>query len=66
MIKLPNIEEKEVKSIIAELENSGAIIKYCALVNEEIIDKQRITAIIEVKIRPVGFIREKREFIEVG
>lgn len=47
-----NISEAEAAKIIAELEDCGAIIKYCALVNEEVINKQKISAIIEVKVTP--------------
>ncbi|HOK40477.1 MAG TPA: Lrp/AsnC family transcriptional regulator [bacterium] len=50
--KMLNTTEEEVKKTIKELEESGAIIKYCALVNEEVVNKKQIAAIIEVKITP--------------
>ena len=51
-----NVAESEVKSAVAELEKSGVIVKYAAVVNDEKTDKDFVEALIEVKVAPV---REK-------
>ncbi len=50
------LSEDEVKSSIAEMEKSGVIVKYAAVINDEKTDKDFVEALIEVKVAPV---REK-------
>ena len=44
--------EKEVASAIAEMENSGIIVKYTAVVNTEKTGEDYVDALIEVKVTP--------------
>ena len=44
--------ESEVQSCIADLEKSGAIVKYTAIVNGEKMDDALVEALIEVKVTP--------------
>ena len=46
--KTPDEIEKE----ISELENSGMIIGYSAVINEEEVDRNSVTAFIEIKVSP--------------
>lgn len=45
-------EEKEIKTIIEELENSGIIAKYTAVINNEKTGEDFVDALIEVKVTP--------------
>lgn len=45
--------EKEVADGIAELENDGILMGYCAIINEEKADETGVTAIIEIKVTPM-------------
>lgn len=45
--------EKEVTSAIAELERSGIIVKYTAIINSEKVDCDKVEALIEVKVSPM-------------
>ena len=50
--------EEEVRATIDELEKSGAIVKYHAVINWEKVDKNLVQALIDVKVSPqrdVGF-----------
>ena len=47
-----NISEQEVAELISELEESGLIIGYTAIINEEEFDKNSVTAYIEVRVSP--------------
>lgn len=44
--------EEKVKNRIEELEKSGAIVKYGAIINKEKIDSNIVEALIEVKVTP--------------
>ena len=44
--------ESEVKQRVAELERSGAIVKYSAILNDEMLDRDSVHAMIEVKVTP--------------
>ena len=44
--------EDEVRQRIAKLENSGAIVKYSAILNDEMLDRDSVHAMIEVKVTP--------------
>ena len=44
--------EAAVKACISALENSGAIVKYTAIVNGEKTDDELVEALIEVKVTP--------------
>lgn len=53
-----NVSENEVRSRIAALEKSGALCAYKAVIDWEKTDRNRVTAIIELKVIPrpdVGF-----------
>ena len=47
-----NMEVEEVKDIIKELEANNTIVKYNTLINWDKTDKERVTALIEVKVTP--------------
>lgn len=47
-----NISEAEVDALIKELESSGMIIGYTAIINEEEFDKNSVSAFIEVRVSP--------------
>ena len=47
-----SVDENEVKACIAELEKSGAIVKYTAIVNDAVLDDSVVEAWIEVKVTP--------------
>ena len=44
--------EEDVKACIDDLENTGAIVKYTAIVNGEKTDETLVEALIEVKVTP--------------
>jgi DNA-binding Lrp family transcriptional regulator len=46
------VTEKEVKETISELEKTGAIVKYTAILNREKIESDSVEALIEVKVTP--------------
>ncbi len=48
--------EAEIKAAVADMEKTGVIVKYTAIVNDEKTDKDFVEALIEVKVSPV---REK-------
>lgn len=50
------VTESEVAAAVAEMEKSGVIVKYTAIVNDEKTEKDFVEALIEVKVSPV---REK-------
>ncbi len=49
-------DESEVAKAVAKMEKDGVIVKYTAIVNDEKLQKERVEALIEVKVSPV---REK-------
>ena len=50
------VGENEVVTAIAKMEKEGVIVKYTTIVNDEKLQKERVEALIEVKVSPV---REK-------
>ena len=56
LAKMIGASETEVANAIAEMEKSGVIVKYTAIVNDEAENKDCVEALIEVKVSPV---REK-------
>ena len=44
--------EAEVAAAIRELENDGVIKGYSAIVNDELANKDQVTAIIELRVTP--------------
>ncbi|MEI7942433.1 MAG: Lrp/AsnC family transcriptional regulator [Candidatus Riflemargulisbacteria bacterium] len=51
--KMIGISEAEVKALIKELEGDKIILKYSAVINDELLDDgQSVTAFIEVKVTP--------------
>ena len=44
--------EAEVKNRVAQLESSGAIVKYSAILNDEMLDRDSVHAMIEVEVTP--------------
>ncbi len=47
-----SVEEAQVKACIAELEKSGLLVKYTAIINSEKVDSALVEALIEVKVSP--------------
>lgn len=47
-----SVDEAQVKSCIAEMEKSGLLVKYTAIVNSEKADDSLVEALIEVKVSP--------------
>ena len=47
---ISGVTEEEVAKEIKQLEDNGTIIGYSAIINEEQLDKNAVTAFIEVKI----------------
>lgn len=45
-------DEKTVKDTVLELENQGVIVKYSAILNTEVMAKNNVQALIEVKVAP--------------
>lgn len=45
-------EEKEIEDCIRKLEKEGAIVKYTAIVNEELTEASSVEALIEVRVTP--------------
>ncbi|MEA1957283.1 MAG: Lrp/AsnC family transcriptional regulator [Euryarchaeota archaeon] len=50
--KMVDMDEGRVKSIISELENSGIIRKYKALINQDKAGIETVQAVIDVKVSP--------------
>ncbi len=46
------IAEEEISTVIKELENSGAIVKYTTIVNPDKFNSNRVDALINVKVKP--------------
>lgn len=46
------ISKEEAKNAVSELEAEGVIVKYTAIVNENISDEEKVEALIEVKVTP--------------
>lgn len=46
------ITEDEARAAIKQLEDNGCIVKYTAIINEDIIDDETVEALIEVKVTP--------------
>ena len=44
--------EKDVKKAIEDMENSGILVKYTAIVNTEKLEDDKVIALIEVKVTP--------------
>jgi DNA-binding Lrp family transcriptional regulator len=53
MANMLGISESEVISAVEEMEKSGVIVKYTAIVNDEATNKDNVEALIEVKVSPV-------------
>lgn len=49
-------DEAEIASVVEQLEKTGVIVKYTAVVNDERTARDYVEALIEVKVAPV---REK-------
>lgn len=47
-----NKSESEIKKAVEDMENSGIIVKYTAIVNTEKLETDRVMALIEVKVTP--------------
>ncbi len=46
------VEESRAEQAVKELENSGVIVKYAAIVNNEALAEKSVEALIEVKVAP--------------
>ena len=44
--------EEEIKACIRALENNGTLVKYTAIINEELADSTSVEALIEVRVTP--------------
>ena len=44
--------EEKIEEIVSELESSGIIVKYSAILNTEIMNERAVQALIEVKVAP--------------
>ena len=49
---MAGVTEEVARATVAGLESKGAIIKYTAVLNPEIIDEDSVSALIEVKVTP--------------
>ena len=47
-----SVDEAEIKACIADMEKSGLLVKYTAIVNNEKADDALVEALIEVKVTP--------------
>ena len=47
-----NVSVAEVEKIVAKLENDGVIVKYAAIINNEMLPNKKVQALIEVKVSP--------------
>jgi DNA-binding Lrp family transcriptional regulator len=45
-------DEQTIKALIGELEESGIIVKYAAILNADALQDTRVKALIEVKVAP--------------
>ncbi len=52
MAAMLGITEAEVKKAVEELEAEGVIVKYTAIVNEALVEEEKVEALIEVKVTP--------------
>ena len=50
--KMTGERAKTIEEIIKALESSGAIVKYSAIVNSEVLEEKHVQALIEVKVAP--------------
>lgn len=50
--KITGASEKDVEVAIKALESSGAIVKYSAILNSEVLAEKHVQALIEVKVAP--------------
>ena len=50
--KMTGERAKTIEEIIKALESSGAIVKYSAIVNSEVLEEKNVQALIEVKVAP--------------
>lgn len=46
-------DEKKIKIAIADMEKNGVIVKYSVVINDDKIDEDRVSALIEVKVSPM-------------
>mgnify|MGYP001625450568 CR=1 FL=1 len=53
MAAMLGVSEAEVKSAVSQLEEEGVIVKYTAIVNEDLAEVERVEALIEVKVTPM-------------
>lgn len=61
------ISERQAQEVIEGLEEKGAIVKYTAIVNDDMVDETVVEALIEVKVTPQrgeGFDAIAREIAE--
>lgn len=46
------ISEAQAKAEVKRLEDSGVIVKYTAIINSDVVDENKVEALIEVKVTP--------------
>ena len=52
MADMLSVSENDVKACVEDLEKKGAIVKYSAIFNNEILQNKAVQALIEVKVAP--------------
>ena len=52
MAAMLGVDKKTVEKAVEELEESGVIVKYTAIVNEDLVEEETVEALIEVKVTP--------------
>ena len=52
LAKMLSCDKAEIDKAVLELENSGVIVKYAAILNTEVLAEQAVEALIEVKVAP--------------
>lgn len=52
MAAMLGVDKKTVEKAVEELEESGVIVKYTAIVNEDLVEDETVEALIEVKVTP--------------
>lgn len=61
------ISEEQAKAEVKRLEESGVIVKYTAIINSDVVEENKVEALIEVKVTPQkgeGFDAIAREIAE--
>ena len=52
IVAMLGMEESEVDKRIEDMQDSGVLVKYTAVINSELTQDESVTALIEVKVTP--------------